>query len=30
MVINIENLSGLDPGEISRALSQELNTKLSL
>ena len=29
-IINIENIYGLDPEEISRALSNELNNKLSL
>ena len=30
VTINIENVNGLDPEEISRALSDELNSKLSL
>lgn len=30
ITINIENINGLDPEEISRALSQELNSKISL
>jgi len=30
IVINIENIHGLDPEEISRALSNELNKKISL